>query len=688
MTNEQRLIEDELAILRKRVAQYEAWFRAIDANSKFDFWFKNADSEYTYVNPHFAANMGRQVCELQNVRPSDIFEEDRLERVITLDEQVMKDRYLKRTIPCNSSGRMQMHEEHRFSVTDEAGEPIGLGCFAFEVTEKSLAEETLHQAEKIADLCSWRWSAGTNLLVSCSEQMADFLGVSMTEAFSVFPQRAATMVLAEDRHVFDIVEDRIKGLSTAGYEIEYRLRKPDGRIIHVREIAEPFSSNETTTEFLGVLQDITREKRAERAMKIANETLEEKVRKRTKELRIAKDKAEAANEVKSQFLATMSHELRTPMNGVLGLAQVLKKTELDDVQREYLDLMYSSGTSLVTILNDILDYSKIEAGVIEFDPKPFSLVNSVREVTSLLSTTADEKGLALKVNLQPGIPDHLIGDAGRIRQVLMNLVGNAIKFTAQGHVAVDVGAILDGDTATIFMKVQDTGIGISKDKLDLIFDEFTQAEQSTTREYGGTGLGLTIVRNIIQAMPGGQVSVMSEPGKGSVFTVTLSLKTTSSAHKEAANSELDGTGILIVTGDQNRAQSLKTNFQAWGSKPHMASNAKQALGLLRRAQQDGEKVVLIVSDYDLGDFTGLDLVRAMQKSNDMSDVKTVLLSPEGSIDQAHSDTHLHVFETDEKLSNIADLKSAVCGYLDQGNAVGNGSRTNPIVQPDITRAAS
>ena len=271
----------------------------------------------------------------------------------------MKDRYLKRVIPCNASGRMQMHEEHRFAVTDEAGEPIGLGCFAFEVTEKSLAEETLHQAEKIADLCSWRWSAGTNLLVSCSEQMADFLGVPITDAFSVFPQRATTMVLPEDRHVFDIIEERIKGLSTAGYEIEYRLRKPDGSIIHVREIAEPFSSNETTTEFLGVLQDITREKRAEKAMKLANETLEEKVRKRTEELRIAKDKAETANEVKSQFLATMSHELRTPMNGVLGLAQVLQKTKLDDAQREYLDLIHSSGTSLVTILNDILDLSLI-----------------------------------------------------------------------------------------------------------------------------------------------------------------------------------------------------------------------------------------------------------------------------------------------------------------------------------------
>ena len=170
-------IESELASLREQVTQYKAWFRAIDEHAHFDFWFKNTTSQYTYVNPHFANTMGRDICELQNVDPEEVFEASRVERVKTFDKQIMDDGYVKRIIPCESTGQMQMHEEHRFAVRDEAGEPIGLGCFAFEVTEKSIAEETLDKAEKIANLCSWRWSSESNLLVSCSEQMADFLGI-------------------------------------------------------------------------------------------------------------------------------------------------------------------------------------------------------------------------------------------------------------------------------------------------------------------------------------------------------------------------------------------------------------------------------------------------------------------------------------------------------------------------------
>ena len=460
--------ENELDALRQQVAQYQAWFRAIDENSHFDFWFKNAKSEYTYVNPHFAKNMGRDVCDLQNVDPEEIFEGDRLERVKTLDQQVMDDRYLKRVIPCNASGTLQMHEEHRFAVTDKEGQAIGLGCFAFEVTDKSLAEETLHQAEKIANLCSWRWSAETNLLISCSDQMADFLGVSITEAFQAFPKRAQTMVLEEDRDVFKAVEARMQGEAHDSYEIEYRLRRPDGRVLHVRETAEPFSTSENVVEYLGVMQDITRQKFIETALKKSNETLEMKVQERTAELLTAKDKAEAANVTKSQFLATMSHELRTPMNGVLGMAEVLQETNLDDNQRDILHTIHRSASALVTILNDILDFSKFEAGKLEICDEPFDLRLAAHEVVSLLTPTADKKNLDIKTNIHPDVPKTLIGDAGRLRQVILNLMGNAIKFTAKGGVAVDIDADVTTDSAKISIRVRDTGIGIASDKFALI----------------------------------------------------------------------------------------------------------------------------------------------------------------------------------------------------------------------------
>ena len=675
MADHQSIAEDELNSLRKRIAQYEAWFRAIDANSNFDFWFKNSDSEYTYVNPHFAANMGRDVCDLKGVQPKDIFEPDRLERVVTLDEQVMRDGYLKRVIPCNSSGRMQMHEEHRFAVTDNEGEPIGLGCFAFEVTEKSLAEETLHQAEKIADLCSWRWSAGSNLLVSCSEQMADFLGVSITDAFQIFPNRAEKLVLPEDRHVFGIVEDRKQGLSTEGYVIEYRMRRADGQLIHVREIAEPFSSSETTTEFLGVMQDITREKRVEAALRTANETLEAKVQKRTAQFQLAKEKAEAASKVKSQFLATMSHELRTPMNGVLGMAQVLQKTNLDDEQKGFLETIYNSGSALVAILNDILDFSKIEAGLIQLDPKPFSLGKAVHEVVSLLSTTASEKGLALELNIHPSVPDNLIGDIGRIRQILMNLVGNAIKFTNKGHIAVDLSAVIERDIVKLEIRVQDTGIGIRDEKLGLIFDEFTQAEQSTTREFGGTGLGLAITRNIVNAIPNGRISVESELDKGTTFTVNLDLEIAQSNDNVIKNSALKDKTVLIVTSNESRALILRCNLQDWGVKPIVASRAKNALTLLQNTKLQGDDIELVISDFDLGQHTGLDLARAIGKSKAMSDTKMILLSSGEHIDDACQNRHLRVFETDLPLTNIEQLKSLVRESLHPRNELNGSAET-------------
>ena len=640
--------ETELASLRKQVAQYEAWFRAIDRHSNFDFWFKNSESEYTYANPHFGKNMGLEVSELQNVRPEDIFDADRVQRMKTLDKQVMGDGYLKRVIPCQASGRLQMHEEHRFAVTNKAGDPIGLGCFAFEITAKSLAEETLDHAEKIANLCSWRWSADTNLLISCSQQMADFLGISITEAFKVFPDRAQTLVLPEDRHVFKVIQDRLAGLTDEGYVIEYRLRRADGQVIHVRETAELFSSTDNATEYLGVMQDITQEKIAETNLKKLNETLEIKVEQRTAELQTAKDIAETANKAKSQFLATMSHELRTPMNGVLGLTEVLQDTPLDEDQRGLLETIYSSGSALVTILNDILEFSKMESGSIELDPHPFNINDVVNEVVSVLAPTADKKSLDVKVRMHPNVPEQMWGDAGRIRQVIFHLLGNAIKFTQEGHVALEVDTHVNGNVASVSINVTDTGIGIAEDKLGIILDEFTQAEQSTTRNYGGTGLGLSIARHIVESLPKGKISVKSELNKGTTFTIDFDLEIVATEDSGLESSDVPNFNneiVLVVTKDETRSQFLKEKLQSWGLKSVVSTHAKQALAVLRQASAKNINIALVMTDDDLGQYTGADLVRAIKKSQATINIKTVLLTP-----QAYN------IETDRiEGSNVVDI---------------------------------
>ena len=509
--------------LKSQLAQYEAWMRAIDEYANFDFWFKDADSTYKFVNAHFAKNMGRDKCQLQDKSAEDIFDGDRLDRVRTLDKQIMADGYLKRVIPCNASGKLEMHEEHRFAVTDERGKPIGLGCFAFEVTEKSLAEETLDQAEKLASLCSWRWSSELNALISCSAQTGAFLGVPLIDVFEVFPKRASKLVLPEDRHLLKPVEDLISGRSSDGYEIEYRLRRPDGEIIFVREIAEPFNDGGKVTEYLGVMQDITREKKAEAALKQANETLEKKVQERTAELRAAKNSAELASRVKSQFLTTLSHEIRTPLNGVMGLTQLLARTDMDAQQTQFIKLMELSGKNLMDVLNSILDFSRIETGRLELSESGFDLRRLMDETIELLAPLAAQKGLDLRFNFPKDLPTHFMGDRLKIRQIAINLIGNAIKFTEKGYVEVEIFGDLAEDKMRLNLAVKDTGIGIANSDLLRIFEQFEQSDTGYRRSYDGTGLGLSIAKSLAEMMDG-NIAVESTLNVGSRFVFTCDLK--------------------------------------------------------------------------------------------------------------------------------------------------------------------
>jgi PAS domain S-box-containing protein len=508
-----------------------------------------------------------------------------------------------------------------YVIRDSAGKPLRVIGAMMDVSAQKQAEAALaHERnlmrtliDAVPDIVYAKDREGRFLLANAS--LAQVMGAKHSEEllgrtdFDYYPKEMAQGFFSEDQDVMNSGSPLVnqeecrptpEGAPAWILTTKVPLRAPDG----------------TVTGLVGLGRDITSRVQAQ------------------EEIRKAREAAETASRAKSEFLANMSHEIRTPMNGVLGMTDLLLETELTQEQLDYASLAKSSAESLLTVINDILDFSKIEAGRLELESIEFNLRSSIATVLKMLAVRAQQKGLELTSDFRPNVPEKVSGDPGRLRQVIINLVGNAIKFTEQGEVGLNV--LVESrtpDEVLLHFEVCDTGIGIAPEKTEVIFDAFSQADGSTTRKFGGTGLGLSISRRLVELM-GGSIWVKSRVGEGSIFHFTAKFGGCREMDlpQTAAPKVIAGRKALVVADDTTNRRILEETLANWGMRPTLAASGSEALRHLKRAE---EPFALVVTDFDMADADGFTLVEQLTKALSPSgEAKIIVLASSGQQDDA------------------------------------------------------
>ncbi|MGI9429397.1 MAG: PAS domain-containing protein, partial [Bythopirellula sp.] len=578
---------------------------------------KDRDGRRVFCNKGYLQLLSVERDDVLSKTDFDLFGDDQARLFSGEDAQVLrtgKEVRAAQEVP-STDGESIWIERVKRPLRDSSGAVVGVQVLFSDATER---EQKVQQRELERDLF---YSLMDNIpdAIYFKNEESQFLHVSAALARKHRLESIDELIGKTDADVFtgehaqQARDDELEIMRT-GHPLVARLERetwPDREDSWVSSTKMPLRNRrgEIVGTF-GISRDVTELKRMQ------------------DQLQIARDAADAASRAKSDFLANMSHEIRTPMNGILGMTDLLLNTDLTEEQREYQLLVQTSADSLLALLNDILDFSKVEAGKIELEHLPFKVRDTLGSTLRTLANRAAEKGVELAAHILPDVPDDLLGDASRLRQVVVNLVGNAIKFTHDGEIVVKVTPLqVTAELANLRFAVSDTGIGISAEQKSRIFDVFTQADTSTTREFGGTGLGLSISSQLVHVM-GSQLCVESQLGEGSTFhfTVEFERAPTQPIGEAAELSTLHQLPVLVVDDNGTNRVICEEMLENWGMKPTTAASGQRGLELFDQASQCDEPFRLVLVDVMMPEMDGFQFVQHLHERSEGPTTRIIILS--------------------------------------------------------------